>query len=163
MPKRDVTNQTLTGREFLNYSRRGRVWLVTSRDGKNDNLFYSVHTATLYVRVYYCCCVQLKFLGKETKLFFHGTLRNIYISYKLVLKNCIRTIYSKAGQDANQGRCLASILCVQYNCRLWTLTLPRHWKDKYKNRVFPDFCEVSLLYVQTVYSAKSAEHRWLSA
>jgi hypothetical protein len=42
-PSRDVTNQTLPDREFLDFSRRGRVWLVTSPgDRKNDNLFYSV-------------------------------------------------------------------------------------------------------------------------
>ncbi len=29
-PSRDVTNQTLPGRESFNYSRPGRVWLVTS-------------------------------------------------------------------------------------------------------------------------------------
>jgi hypothetical protein len=36
---RDVTNQTLPGRELLNYSRLGRVWLVTSRleTGKTIN------------------------------------------------------------------------------------------------------------------------------
>ncbi len=33
-PSRDVTNQTLQGREYLNNSRPGRVWLVTSRMGK---------------------------------------------------------------------------------------------------------------------------------
>jgi hypothetical protein len=41
---RDVTNQTLPGREYLNYSRPGRVWLVTSRlgTGKWQTFFYSV-------------------------------------------------------------------------------------------------------------------------
>jgi hypothetical protein len=44
VPSRDVTNQTLTGREYLNYSRPGRVWLVTSRlgMGKWQTFFYSV-------------------------------------------------------------------------------------------------------------------------
>ncbi len=41
---RDVTDQTLPGREKLNYSRPGRVWSVTSRlrTGKWLTLFYSV-------------------------------------------------------------------------------------------------------------------------
>ncbi len=30
-PSWDVKNQTLTGREYFNYSQQGRVWLVTSR------------------------------------------------------------------------------------------------------------------------------------
>jgi hypothetical protein len=44
VPIRDVTNQTLSGRELLNYSRLGRVWLVTSRlgSGKTITFFYSV-------------------------------------------------------------------------------------------------------------------------
>ncbi len=33
VPSRDVTNQTLPGQEQLNYSRPGRVWLVTSQLG----------------------------------------------------------------------------------------------------------------------------------
>ena len=45
-PSRDVTNQTLPGREILycNYSRPGRVWSVTSRlgTGKSIIFFYSV-------------------------------------------------------------------------------------------------------------------------
>jgi hypothetical protein len=38
---RDVTNQTLSGREYLNYCRQGRVWLVTSRlgTGKSGTFF----------------------------------------------------------------------------------------------------------------------------
>jgi hypothetical protein len=31
VPSRDVTNQTPPGRELLNYSQPGKVWLVTSR------------------------------------------------------------------------------------------------------------------------------------
>jgi hypothetical protein len=44
VPSRDVTNQILLGWEKLNFSRPGRVWLVTSRlgTGKSLNLFYSV-------------------------------------------------------------------------------------------------------------------------
>ncbi len=44
VPSRDVTDQTLPGQEKLNYSRPGRVWLVTSRLGKGKRLtlFYSV-------------------------------------------------------------------------------------------------------------------------
>ena len=43
VPSRDVTNQTHPGRELLNYFRRGRVWLVTSRLGtvKSITFFYS--------------------------------------------------------------------------------------------------------------------------
>jgi hypothetical protein len=43
---------------------------VTSRDGKNDNLFYSVHTATLYVRVYFFKFTEYLFrnIGKKEKL-----------------------------------------------------------------------------------------------
>jgi hypothetical protein len=41
---RDVTNQTLSGREKLDYSPPGGVWLVTSwlGTGKSLTLFYSV-------------------------------------------------------------------------------------------------------------------------
>jgi hypothetical protein len=43
VPSRDVTEQTLPGRNFY-YSRAGRVWLVTSRLGTGISLtfFYSV-------------------------------------------------------------------------------------------------------------------------
>ncbi len=42
IPSRDVTDQTLPGREYFNFSRPGRVWSVTSRlgNGKIVNLFY---------------------------------------------------------------------------------------------------------------------------
>jgi hypothetical protein len=45
VPSQDVTNQTLSGRELLNYSRPGRVLLVISRLGTEKSLtfFYSVH------------------------------------------------------------------------------------------------------------------------
>ncbi len=36
---RDVTNQTLPGREYLNYSRPGRVNDIPPGDGKMANLF----------------------------------------------------------------------------------------------------------------------------
>jgi hypothetical protein len=41
---RDATNQALPGRELLNYSRPGRVWLMTSRLGTGITItfFYSV-------------------------------------------------------------------------------------------------------------------------
>ncbi len=44
VPSRDVTNQTLSGREKFNNSRPGRVWLVTSRlgPGKTITFIYSV-------------------------------------------------------------------------------------------------------------------------
>jgi hypothetical protein len=44
VPSWDVTNQTLTGREKLNYSRKGRVWLVTSglRAVESRTFFYSL-------------------------------------------------------------------------------------------------------------------------
>ncbi len=44
VPSRDVTDQTLPGREKFNYSRPGRVWPVTSRlgTGKWQTFFYSV-------------------------------------------------------------------------------------------------------------------------
>ncbi len=47
---RDVTNQTLPGREKFNCSRPGRVWLVTSRagDGKIANLFLQCIVAIEY-------------------------------------------------------------------------------------------------------------------
>jgi hypothetical protein len=55
VPSRDVTNQTLPGRECLNYSRPVRVWLVTPRlgPGKWQTFFYSVPSrqATLAGRV----------------------------------------------------------------------------------------------------------------
>ncbi len=41
VPRRDVTNQTLPGRELLHYSWPGRVWLVTSRLG-TGTFSYSV-------------------------------------------------------------------------------------------------------------------------
>jgi hypothetical protein len=40
VPRRDVTSQTLLGREQLNYSRPGMVWLVTSRLGTGKSLTY---------------------------------------------------------------------------------------------------------------------------
>jgi hypothetical protein len=46
VPSRGVTNQTLSGRELLNYSRPGRVWLVTSRLGTGKTIiFFTVHDA----------------------------------------------------------------------------------------------------------------------
>jgi hypothetical protein len=44
IPRWDVTNQTLFGRELLNLSPPGRVWLVTSwlRTGKSLTFFYCV-------------------------------------------------------------------------------------------------------------------------
>ena len=44
VPSRDVTNQTLPGKELFNYSRPGKVCLVTSRvrPGKSLTFFYSV-------------------------------------------------------------------------------------------------------------------------
>jgi hypothetical protein len=45
VPSRDVTNQTLPGLEKLNYSRLGRVWLVTSLLGRGKRLtFFTVYT-----------------------------------------------------------------------------------------------------------------------
>jgi hypothetical protein len=40
VPSRDVTSQTLAGRELLNYSRPGRVWLVTSRLGTGKTITF---------------------------------------------------------------------------------------------------------------------------
>jgi hypothetical protein len=43
-PSRDVTNQTLPGREQFKYSRPGRVWSVTSRLGTGKLLtFFTVY------------------------------------------------------------------------------------------------------------------------
>ncbi len=44
VPRRDVSDQTLPGRELINDSRPGRVWSVTSRlgTGKSATFFYSV-------------------------------------------------------------------------------------------------------------------------
>ncbi len=44
VPSRDFTSQTLPGREKFNYSRPGRVWLVTSwlGTGKSPTFFYIV-------------------------------------------------------------------------------------------------------------------------
>ncbi len=44
VPSRYVTDQTLSGREFFNYSRPERVWSVTSRlwTGKSITFYYSV-------------------------------------------------------------------------------------------------------------------------
>ncbi len=40
----DVTNQTLPGRQLLNYSRTGRVWLVTSQPETGKTLaFFTVY------------------------------------------------------------------------------------------------------------------------
>jgi hypothetical protein len=39
VPSRYVTNQTLPDREKFNYSRPGRVWLVTSRTGNHQPFF----------------------------------------------------------------------------------------------------------------------------
>jgi hypothetical protein len=40
VPSRDVTNQTLSGGEQFNYSRPGRVWLVTSQLGTGKSLAF---------------------------------------------------------------------------------------------------------------------------
>jgi hypothetical protein len=40
VPRRDVTNQTLPGREKFNYSRAGRVWLLTFRLGTGKSLTF---------------------------------------------------------------------------------------------------------------------------
>ncbi len=40
VPSRDVTSQTIPGREKLNYSRPGRVWIVTSRLGTGKPLTF---------------------------------------------------------------------------------------------------------------------------
>jgi hypothetical protein len=40
VPSRDVTNQTLPGREKFNYSRPGRFWLVTSRQGTGKTITF---------------------------------------------------------------------------------------------------------------------------
>ncbi len=43
VPSRDVTDQTLPGRERLNYSRPGRVWSVTPRLGTGKSItFFTV-------------------------------------------------------------------------------------------------------------------------
>ncbi len=44
---RDVTNQTLPGREKLNYSPPGRVWLVTSRLGMRKSLTFFLQCRVL--------------------------------------------------------------------------------------------------------------------
>ncbi len=51
IPNRDVTNQTLPGLEFFNYSRPWRVWLVTSRLGTGKTITFF----TVYECVYLCC------------------------------------------------------------------------------------------------------------
>jgi hypothetical protein len=48
---RNVTNQSLPGWEQFNYSRPGRVWLVTSRTGKSLTFFYSVMLFYFYSRI----------------------------------------------------------------------------------------------------------------
>jgi hypothetical protein len=67
VPSRDVTNQTLPGWEYFNYTRPERVRLVTSRlgTGKSINFFYSVYTpqSTVYDRT------MLRYSTKEEALF----------------------------------------------------------------------------------------------
>ncbi len=48
VPRRDVTDQTLSGREKFNYSCPRRVWSVTSwlGTGKRLSLIYSVYSLT---------------------------------------------------------------------------------------------------------------------
>ncbi len=41
VPSRDVTNQTLPGGEKFNYSRAGRVWLLTFQLGTGKSLTFS--------------------------------------------------------------------------------------------------------------------------
>ncbi len=46
VPSRDVTDQTLPGREKFNYSRPGRVWSVTPRLGTGKSItFFTVYEA----------------------------------------------------------------------------------------------------------------------
>jgi hypothetical protein len=56
VPSRDVTNHTLPGREYWNYSRPSRVWLVTFRLGTGKLL--------IFFTVWY---VQAKFLDRKLK------------------------------------------------------------------------------------------------
>jgi hypothetical protein len=50
VPSRDLTYQTLPWREKLNYSRPGRVWLVTSRLGTGKPLaFFTVVVVTISI------------------------------------------------------------------------------------------------------------------
>jgi hypothetical protein len=53
VPSRDVTYQTLPGRELFNYSRTGSVWYVTSQlgTGKLLTFFYSVGYLNMSSRV----------------------------------------------------------------------------------------------------------------
>ncbi len=50
VPSRDVTNQTLSGREYLNYSWPGRVWLVTSQLGTRKWLTFFYRVVNCYHR-----------------------------------------------------------------------------------------------------------------
>jgi hypothetical protein len=54
VPSQDVTHQTLRGREKFNYSRPGRVGLVTSRLGTRK----SVTFFTVYMSRLVCLCVK---------------------------------------------------------------------------------------------------------
>ncbi len=62
VPSWDVPNQTLPGREKFNYSRPGRVWLVTSPagDGKIDKLFLQCTVKTSRVSGKSILCITIK-------------------------------------------------------------------------------------------------------
>ncbi len=51
--RRDVTNPTLSGRKLFNYSRPGRVWLVTSRLGTEKWLTFFLQFTTYFLNIKY--------------------------------------------------------------------------------------------------------------
>ncbi len=80
-PRRDVTKQTLPGREQKNLSRPGRVWLVTSRLGMGKSLtfFYSVcmKARTIKLALQRVHKTKLLTVNKHTASFFQeSTITN---------------------------------------------------------------------------------------
>jgi hypothetical protein len=90
VPSRDVTYQTLYGRKLLNYSRLGRVWLVTSRLGAGKIIiFFKVYlnhevneNALLYGRENKVKAIRPKMNIK------YGFLRSMCYLIESVLEGC---------------------------------------------------------------------------
>ncbi len=78
VPSRDVTNQTLSGREKFKNSRPGTVWLVTSRlgPGKTIIFIYSVSPCLLLSFFIIFCFYPVKSLS----IIIHGVVFCEYLS-----------------------------------------------------------------------------------
>ncbi len=107
---RDVTNQTLPGWELLNYSRPGRLWLLTSRLG-TGYFFYSVTQAAWRVStpVYLICVSGVNILQGPTFSVSLSVVANRFQQQQLSLLSYLpleyvpvsNTLYMALGKHVN--------------------------------------------------------------